>query len=328
MRIHQSVLRVSWIALCVGILPLVVSATPRIVVDEPTFDFGEQMNNQTIEHTFVLRNEGDSVLEITNIRSTCGCTVGEVTSRSIPPGETSGITASYNLRGRQGRQRSILTVETNDPNSPQTRLTMGGVAVRDLTVRPTTVVFGQVTEGQRVLRQVEVIGLPDQSFEIAAVHVESEDFAVIEREELAPHHYRFTVEATPRGQAGHRQGVLRIETTHAQHAVIQIPVHAELAGALSIAPHTITLMGGNDRPVTRYIVIRPGAVRDFEVTDVVAPVEDIRVNVLSLPNNSYRIQLMNIVATDDLIGQSIRIRTNVEGMDDLAIPFEILEPTS
>ncbi|GAK55823.1 hypothetical protein U27_02782 [Candidatus Vecturithrix granuli] len=42
-----------------------VHAAPRLeIVGGPTYDFGEVQANQTLTHTFVLKNTGDSVLRI------------------------------------------------------------------------------------------------------------------------------------------------------------------------------------------------------------------------------------------------------------------------
>lgn len=42
-----------------------VMAEPRLeIVEGPSWDFGEVAANQTLTHTFVLKNTGDSVLHI------------------------------------------------------------------------------------------------------------------------------------------------------------------------------------------------------------------------------------------------------------------------
>jgi hypothetical protein len=301
------------------------TGVPRLVVDEPHFDFGQQQNNQTIEHTFVIRNEGDATLDITNVRSSCGCTVGNVSTRSVPPGGTSEITGLYNLRGRRGTQRSVLTVESNDPANPRAALTMGGVALQELAVRPDRVFFGQVNSGETTTREIEVFGLVDKPFEITAMRFDSEHFAARIREPSAPHHYVVDVDVRAPQQAGMIQDILQVHTTHPQFPVLHVAVNAQVAGALTYAPNNISLLAGHATPVTRYIVIRPGAVRDFEITEVVPPQDDIRVQVLNLPNQGYRIQLTNLLPSEELAGKSVRIHTSVESMSVINIPIEIIE---
>lgn len=299
-------------------------AVPRAVVDEPEFNFGPQQNNQSIDHTFVIRNEGDSTLEITNIRSSCGCTVGNVTSRSVAPGETSSITASYNLRGRQGRQRSTLTIETNDPNQRVLRLTMMGEAIRELQVRPQNVIFGQLMAGQNAEREVEIIGMASQPFDIHDAAITAAGMEIERIDELTPYHYRIGLSATMEGRPGHQQGSIQLQTSHPSFPLLTIPVSAELVGALAVAPEAITLMRDNASAVTRYVVVRPGAISEFEILEVIPPDEEITVNVFSLPRGAYRIQLTNLRARPDLADAKLIIRTSAAGMEEIELPFRIV----
>ena len=304
-----------------------VNATPRLVIDEPHFDFGEQHNNQSIEHTFVLRNEGTSTLQITNIRSSCGCTVGHVSSHNLLPGESGKISANYNLRGRQGPQRSVLTLETNDPSNPRAQMTMGGVAVQELQVRPNRVFHGQIHTGQKSVRQIEIIGLEEHPFEIKDIESDTEWVSARALDSGPSHYYRIDIETRAPQEVGVFQNMVRIHTTHPKFPVIEVPVNAQIAGALSYAPNTISLLAGQETPVTRYVVVRPGAVQEFEITEVVPPEDDIRVQILNMPNQGYRIQLTNLLPSEKLAGSNLRIHTNVEGMDVINIPFQIIEAT-
>ena len=42
---------------------------PRIVCDEPLFDFGEKNNTEFVEHDYPIRNSGTLSLEIRNVRA-------------------------------------------------------------------------------------------------------------------------------------------------------------------------------------------------------------------------------------------------------------------
>lgn len=319
-----------------GILALVAGTAtmgaaapaPSIAVDEPHFNFGEQHNDQVIEHTFVVRNEGDASLEITNIRSSCGCTVGHVSSRSIPPGGTAEISGRFNLKGRQGTQRSVLTLETNDPNQPRTQLTIGGVAVMELQIRPNRVFFGQVYSGQESTRRIEITSLPDAPFEITKIETDSEHFSAEALDTEAATRFRVDVATRAPQAPGMIDGVVRIHTTHPKYPVLQVPVNAQVAGALTYAPSKISLLAGNETPVTRYVVVRAGSVQDFEITEITPPIDDIQVQVLNMPNQGYRIQLTNLRPSDALNGRALRIHTNVDGMSVIDIPFQIIEASN
>lgn len=65
------------------------------------------------EHTFVLTNTGSSTIEIGEIRTSCGCTVAELSTRSIGPGETIEIAATMTLK-TEGRKRSRIFLQYGD----------------------------------------------------------------------------------------------------------------------------------------------------------------------------------------------------------------------
>lgn len=45
----------------------IAAAAPKVVVDEPVHDFGVVLEGQVIEHSFVIKNSGDTVLNITHV---------------------------------------------------------------------------------------------------------------------------------------------------------------------------------------------------------------------------------------------------------------------
>lgn len=64
--------------------------------------------------TFVFTNTGDAPLVITNVRSTCGCTVPSKPTEPIMPGKTGNIDVKYNMN--VGQISRTLTVESNAVN--------------------------------------------------------------------------------------------------------------------------------------------------------------------------------------------------------------------
>lgn len=64
--------------------------------------------------TFEFKNTGDAPLIITNVQSTCGCTVPSKPTEPIMPGKTGKIDVKYNMN--PGPIRKTLTVESNAVN--------------------------------------------------------------------------------------------------------------------------------------------------------------------------------------------------------------------
>jgi hypothetical protein len=64
--------------------------------------------------SFEFTNTGNSPLMITNVISTCGCTVPSFPKEPIMPGKTGKIDVKYNMN--PGPIRKTITVESNASN--------------------------------------------------------------------------------------------------------------------------------------------------------------------------------------------------------------------
>lgn len=71
---------------------------------------------------FVFTNTGDAPLIITNVQSTCGCTVPSKPTDPIMPGKTGEISVKYNMN--PGPIRKTITVECNAANVESGRVAL------------------------------------------------------------------------------------------------------------------------------------------------------------------------------------------------------------
>ncbi|NOZ28925.1 MAG: DUF1573 domain-containing protein [Chloroflexi bacterium] len=92
---------------------------PKLVIPQDFWDFGEVGPTDVVDHTFVLKNEGEAPLTISRIYTTCGCTTAELSARVIPPGKVALLrlifdAGYHDVRGQTVRRGIII--ENNDPN--------------------------------------------------------------------------------------------------------------------------------------------------------------------------------------------------------------------
>jgi rhodanese-related sulfurtransferase len=71
-----------------------------------------------VTHPFVVTNIGDETLNITNVRTSCGCTTAALAKRDLAPGESVNVEATVNTTGFRGTVTRTISVTTNDPSSP------------------------------------------------------------------------------------------------------------------------------------------------------------------------------------------------------------------
>jgi len=89
------------------------SKYPVISFDKMEHDFGEIMNGTPVETVFSYTNTGDAPLVVTNIKSTCGCTVPQDWSKEpLAPGESDKFTVKFNGKGN-GNTMKAVTVTAN-----------------------------------------------------------------------------------------------------------------------------------------------------------------------------------------------------------------------
>ncbi|VAV83580.1 FIG00653032: hypothetical protein [hydrothermal vent metagenome] len=108
---------------------------PAITFEETVHDFGEIENGTPVETVFSYTNTGNAPLVITDIKSTCGCTVPQDWSKEpLAPGSSANFTVKFNGKGANKVSKTItLTANTEsgkeavkitafikpDPNAPQ-----------------------------------------------------------------------------------------------------------------------------------------------------------------------------------------------------------------
>lgn len=77
--------------------------------------------------TFRMVNTSGNALTISNVRSSCGCTVPSYSHSAILPGDTASISVAYNPTGRPGRFSKSLAVKLS--NDSTYHLTIHGVVI-------------------------------------------------------------------------------------------------------------------------------------------------------------------------------------------------------
>lgn len=108
---------------------------PVITFDKTVHDFGEIENGTPVETVFSYTNTGKAPLVITDIKSTCGCTVPQDWSKEpLAPGASSKFTVKFNGKGANKVSKTVtVTANTEsgkeavkitafikpDPNAPQ-----------------------------------------------------------------------------------------------------------------------------------------------------------------------------------------------------------------
>jgi len=101
---------------------------PVFKFDSEVIDYGKIDLNSNGVRVFKFTNSGKSPLVITNIKSSCGCTVPKKPTEPIMPGETGEIEVKY-ATNRAGGFSKMITVNSN-ASEPVKRLRIKGIVIK------------------------------------------------------------------------------------------------------------------------------------------------------------------------------------------------------
>jgi len=102
--------------LFLGCFALAVSAQDKVAKIEfktETIDYGKVERGSNGVRTFEFTNTGAIPLVITDVKSSCGCTIPKKPEQPIAPGETGIIEVKYDTNRAVGPFRKAITVTSN-----------------------------------------------------------------------------------------------------------------------------------------------------------------------------------------------------------------------
>ena len=130
------------IFLLVSILTLRSKGNPDLAFPNGTYhDFGTINEGELVNYEFIFKNNGNSNLRITEIKTGCGCTSAKITEKVLSPGKEGKVLVSYKGRPTPKRETLPVWLITNDPKKPIAELMLTGNVQKKVFWYPKTVSF-------------------------------------------------------------------------------------------------------------------------------------------------------------------------------------------
>ena len=93
---------------------------PVMEFDKTEHDFGEIASGTPVQTVFTYKNVGEAPLVITDVKSSCGCTIPKDWSREpLAPGESGKFTVKFNGKGTN-KVTKVVTVTANTKTGRET----------------------------------------------------------------------------------------------------------------------------------------------------------------------------------------------------------------
>lgn len=116
----------------VALISFTAQAQAKIEFKAETVDYGEISKGSDGVRVFEFTNTGDAPLIVSDVKSSCGCTVPEKPKDPVAPGATGVIKVKYDTN-RVGKIRKTVTVYSN-ADEPIKALKIKGEVMGDKSV--------------------------------------------------------------------------------------------------------------------------------------------------------------------------------------------------
>ena len=221
-----------------------------------------------IRHDFVVRNEGDALLQISDVHPSCGCTTAGAWPHELAPGKSGIIPIQINSQNLSGNITKQITVTSNDKNNPRQVLLMRGEVARPIEVRPSTAQF-RLPPGATNAPPVDVVRISNTTtnpIEITGSTSGDPAFAVTSIKTLeAGKDYEVEIAPQPPFTGG-KNTTITLHTSWSNYS-IQIPAYLMLEPAFQVSPSYIMAPPRVDHELTYTINVRNNAPGPVTLSD-------------------------------------------------------------
>jgi hypothetical protein len=239
-RTHYQTRQPRWVAkLCAGLLlttaaiflggyPTPAAAgTPQADIAQRSFNFGKIFENQPLIHTFVVKNTGTAPLVIEDVDPECACTVASY-NQSIPPGGQGKIVLRIKPYSVIHGFKKDAKVTLNDPNLPVVNLSLTGVALPFIEIKPSYIVRLVGAPGDPVHQEVRFISHLPAPWKITGYSTSIPDKIDINIKPEVPDQVYDLQVRNVCNQAGRYAGVIYLYTTSKERPRLIVRVFGEL----------------------------------------------------------------------------------------------------
>jgi hypothetical protein len=311
--------------------PVVAAAgTPRIVVDEPIYDFGRMETGQKREHQWTVRNAGDTDLIIHSVRPSCGCTNTAMADDVIPPGGSTTLTSVLDLPRQVGPVRKNIAISSNDPQQSTMMVAFVGEATQAIMIEPQVLSFQNIEPDAVETLTADIRSTEEGvTFNILDIGFREDGAFDVEYETVEEGlHYRLKVTTRPPLTGSHASEQIIVGTDNERATNVYLTAVATILTDIITAPDVIRLSALHTDPLKRMILLRGGRVTEFAITDVTLPHPDMTYTVTErLPGMLY-VEVANIVAHPDLDGTEIIVHTDAPSVPEIRVPISVVGATA
>jgi hypothetical protein len=311
-----------------------------ISVQPEAIDFGTMERNQSRTKELTIRNDGGIDLDLSDVTSSCGCTVADPAIRKIKPGQSTTLTVTFNSGEFQGPQHKTVTIRSNDVARPTLEIAVSAVVHVSVIIDPARPLFAfkHASRGVREERQATFTAMDIPRLELKAERVRADLFEVRIQNGVDgdPRRGIVTLSIRPDAPYGQINEIVRIGTNDPNQPSIDFEVLGAVLHDLEVNPTQVNFRYvERGKPIHREFRVRstsPGL--KFKVTGVQIDLPEFKVTIEErVPNVETVIVLRGApitttdpraIAAEGRLQGTLRIFTNHPAQPELQVKVTYL----
>jgi len=269
-------MRTLFLSLIVFIISFASPATAQKWAEEMfndlDHDFGTVARGADTVFRFEITNLYKQPMQITGVRSSCGCTSPTVENATIKTYEKGYIVAKFNTRTFVGKHGATLTVSFAPPFAAEVQVRVHGNIRSDVVFQPGAIQFGSVDEGSTDEQLISVNYAGRENWSIVDVTNDNNHFEVELQETFrggGKVSYGLLVRLKDNLPPGYVKDQLTVITNDQRAERQRIPLYVEgrIIPEISVTPDTLVLGDvAAEKEVTQKVVVR--GKQPFKITSV------------------------------------------------------------
>lgn len=247
-----------------------LAAAPKLVVANPAHDFGTVAQGQPLTLDYKISNEGDAVLDITEVQPTCGCTTTGDWPHHLKPGESGVIPIKMETAHFTGQVIKTVVIRSNDPAHPEMVVNMKATIWTPITLSNAVLVLPAISNpAEPATGSVTIRYEVDGKLALTDLQSDNPKFTPQLKEVAPGKEYELSVTTVPPLPEGTVTGKMTMKTNSEKMPELSVPVVATVPPAVQVAPTEISFTEPKlTTAEKRFAVILNHRGVDLQVSDI------------------------------------------------------------
>jgi hypothetical protein len=242
----------------------------KMFKDGTSHDFGSVPRGAQLFHRFTITNIYAVRMEITGVKSGCGCVSATAAKRVLEPRESTTIDVSMDARRFTGAKTVGIRVTVGPEYTSSAEIKVTANSRADIVFNPGQVTFGAVTLGQTPSQTIDVEYAGVLNWQVSEVIAKDAPVDVTIKElyrRPGQVGYQLQVTLRPDAPVGNLKHDLFLKTNDPASPLVPVLVEATVQSAVTVSPGRLTLgVVKKGEPLVRRVVVR--SAKPFQVLDV------------------------------------------------------------